>query len=170
MTPTVVLVRSLSNSSSSPLSRAIAAYRRLDLSEAPTDRSRWVPNRAKWVNDTEMGRLIERYKVGATGYEQAVEFGVHRTIISQRLRGAGVQMRLQPLAADQVQAAAELYAMGLSLAEVGLKLGCHASTIHHALRQHGGVMPKPWDHPLQRDSSEISGLPILMQEPEPGNL
>ena len=146
----VVLARLFSNSSSSPLSRAIRAYRGLRLSKTPPERSRWVPNRAKWLNDTEMGRLVERYKAGASVYELAVEFGVHRTIISQRLKGAGVTMRRQPLTTDQVETAAKLYATGMSLADVGRRLGVHASTVHQALRQTGVVMRKPWERPRQR--------------------
>ena len=150
----MVLARSLSNSSSSPLSRAILAYRKLNLSKAPRVRAKWVPNRAKWLNDTEMGRLVERYKAGATVYELAVEFGVHRTIISQRLKGAGVQLRLQPQTADQVEEAVTLYATGMSLADVGSQLGAHASTVHQALRQHKVEMRSPWDHPRHRRSPE----------------
>lgn len=149
MVNVVVLARLFSNSSSSPLSRAIRAYRGLHLSKAPPERSRWVPNRAKWLNDTEMARLVAHYRAGASVYELAVEFGVHRTIISQRLKGAGVQMRRQPLTTDQVETAAALYATGMSLAEVGSQLGVHASTVHQALRLRGTLMRKPWEHPTR---------------------
>lgn len=97
-----------------------------------------------------MAQLVEHYKAGASVYKLALEFGVHRTIISQRLKGAGVKMRRQPLTPDQVETAAELYATGMSLADVGHRLGVHASTVHQALRQTGVVMRKPWEHPRQR--------------------
>lgn len=154
----VVLARLFSNSSSSPLSRAIRAYRGLHLSKAPPERSRWVPNRAKWLNDTEMARLVERYKAGASVYELAVEFGVHRTIISRRLKGAGVKLRRQPLTPEQVATAAGLYAEGMSLAAVGNELGVHASTVHQALGQTGVVMRKPWEHPQQRAARGSNSL------------
>lgn len=155
----MVLARLFSNSTSSPLSRAIRAYRRLNLSGAPPERSRWVPKRAKWLNDTEMARLIEHYKAGATVYELAVEFGVHRTIISQRLKGAGVAMRLQPLTVDRAQEAAALYATGMSLADVGTQLGVHASTVLTALRQQGVEVRKPWEHPRDRITNRPMVLP-----------
>ena len=100
-----------------------------------------------------MARLVEHYEAGATVYELAVEFGVHRTIISQRLKGAGVEMRFTPLTKEQVEAAVALYETGLSLAYVGQQLGSNATTIHRALRQRGVDMRKPWDHPLQRSGA-----------------
>jgi len=145
----VVLARSLSNSTSSPLSRAIMAYRRLSLSGTPCRRPSLVPKRAKWLNAAEMARLVEHYEAGATVYELAAEFGIHRTIISQRLKGAGVEMRFTPLTKEQTEAAVALYETGLSLADVGWQLGFNSSTIHRALRQRGVNMRKPWDHPLQ---------------------
>ena len=122
----------------------------MDLFGAPRERSRWIPNRAKWLNDTEMARLVEHYKAGASVYELAVEFGVHRTIISQRLKGAGVTMRRRPLTADQVETPAAFYPTGMSLADVGHRLGVHASTVHKALKRRGMVMRKPWEHPKHK--------------------
>ncbi len=129
------------------------AFRRLNLSKAPRERAKWIPNRAKWLNDTEMARLVASYGAGATVYELAVEFGVHRTIISQRLKGAGFQMRLQPLTPDQVADGMRLYASGLSLAEVGRGLGVNASTIYKALVERGAEMRRPWDHPKKAPQS-----------------
>ncbi len=99
-----------------------------------------------------MARLVEHYKSGATVYELAVEFGVHRTIISQRLKGAGVQMRLQPLTEQQVETALTLYATGLSLADVGRQLGVNASTVYQAFRQRYVEIRTPWDHPRKRSA------------------
>ena len=147
---TVDLVRSFSNSTSSPLSRAIAAYRRLDVTRTPHERPHKAPKRAKWLNETELARLTKRYGSGATVYELATEFGVHRTTISQHLKAAGVQMRLQAMTAEQVKTATTLYATGLSLADVGGHLGVHASTVYLTLRQYGVAMRNPWDHPRQR--------------------
>ncbi len=109
-----------------------------------------MPKRAKRLNATEMARLVERYEAGATVYELAAELDVHRTIISRRLKGAGVQMRFTPLTEEQVEAAIKLYDKGLSLSTVGRELGFNASTIYRALKQHGAEMRKPWDHPLRR--------------------
>jgi hypothetical protein len=70
--------------------------------------------------------------------------------ISQHIKTAGVKMRLQSLTPQQVDAAAALYATGLSLAGVGRELGCHASTVLIACREKGVAMRKPWDRPGQR--------------------
>jgi DNA-binding transcriptional ArsR family regulator len=136
------------------LKRAIRAYRALDLARTPYKRSTRPPKRAKRLNDTELARLGARYGSGVTVYELAIEFGVHRTTISQHLKAAGVQMRLQPLSEQEVGTAATLYATGLSLANVGQQLGVNASTVYQALKQHGVEMRKPWDHPLQRGLEE----------------
>jgi hypothetical protein len=56
----VVLQRLFSNSSSTPLTRAIRAYRRVDLSLGPQGRPVGAPKRAKWLNETELAPLSVR--------------------------------------------------------------------------------------------------------------
>jgi len=146
----VVLQRLFSNSSSTPLTRAIRAYRRVDLSLGPQGRPVGAPKRAKWLNETELARLIDRYSSGATVYELATEFSIDRKTMSRHLKAAGNPMRLRPLDTGQVGEAIRLYDSGLSLAAIGRKLGVHASTVRFALREQGVSMRKPWDHPRQR--------------------
>lgn len=146
----VVLQRLFSNSYSSPLSRAIRAYRRLDLSRVPEQRPNRAPKRAKWLSETELTRLIDRYSSGATVYELATEYSVDRKTISRHLKAAGIRMRLAPLSIEQVDEATRLYSSGLSLAAVGRELGVHGSTVHLALKQRGFAMRKPWEHPGQQ--------------------
>ena len=156
----MVLARQFSNSSPSSLERALRAYRRLDLARPPQKRPTRASKRAKRLNGTELNRLVERYASGATVYELATEFGIHRTTISQQLKTAGVKMRLQPLTPQQVEEAAALYATGQSLADVGSQLGVNASTVLIALRTEGAEIRKPWDHPRQHQPGVPSPSPV----------
>ena len=131
-------MRSLSNSTSSALTRSITAYRKLDLSGPRRERARRaVPKRAKRLNSTQLSHLIAQYEAGASTYELAKEFGVHRTTISHHLKEAGVDLRLYPPREELIDEMIRLYASGLSLATVGRQLAFHASTVQRYLRQRG---------------------------------
>jgi DNA-binding CsgD family transcriptional regulator len=134
----VVLARQLSNTSPSPLSRALRAYRQLDL-RAPSakTRARAVPKRARYLNDAERTRLAERYRAGATIRELALEFGVAPRTASHHLKLAGVDVRSRAMSSDEVAEAIRLYAAGLSTKAVGERLGRHHSAIWNALRRAG---------------------------------
>ena len=93
-----------------------------------------TPARALWLNPQQVGRLIERYREGATVYDLAEEFRVARTTVSKHLKNAGLQLRCGPLTEDEIARAAELYRTGLSLLAVGEKLGRHPSGIWRALK------------------------------------
>lgn len=67
--------------------------------------------------------MVERYESGATVYDLAREFGVHRTTISERLKASGVSLRFQPPGEQVVVEMVKLYESGLSLAAVGARLG-----------------------------------------------
>ncbi len=149
----VVLAQLFSNSTPSPLTRAITAYRTRDGAGRIARQPLRIPKRAKRLSAIEVARLAERYQAGATVYELANAFGIHRTIISQHLKGAGVEMRLKPVSEQQVEAAITLYNSGLSLTNIGSTLGFNASTICNALKRHGVDIRKPWEHPLQRNAS-----------------
>ena len=136
----VVLVRQLSNSTSTPLYRAIEAYHRLDLRKRPAEEQRarrTEPKRAKQLNQSELARLTERYCAGATVYQLAKEFGVHRSTVALRLKQAGVELRGQSPTDQQVDEMIQLYTQGLSLEKVGRRTGFDASTVMHCLRRRG---------------------------------
>ena len=92
-----------------------------------------------------MEALIDSYKAGATVYDLARRFGIHRTTVSQHLRRSGVKMRRQGLAKDQVGTAARLYEQGQSLSKVGICLGVDAGTVRQALITRGVRMRAPWE-------------------------
>ena len=133
----MVLGRWLSNPSS-PLKRALRAYRKLDLSATTSAFRAHTPvKRAKWLNPTELNQIVERYQAGATVYDLADQFGVRRQTIAKQLKAQGVRLRCTSLTEAEIARAIELYATGLSTAKVGAQLGRDHSTIWHALKGAG---------------------------------
>ncbi len=122
---------------SSPLKRALRAYRKLDLGQVSAHVPRPVVKRAKWLNATELTQLVAGYQAGATVYELADQFGVNRNTVAKHLKAQGVRLRLSSLTEDELARAIELYATGLSTAKVGAKLGRDHSTIWQALKGAG---------------------------------
>jgi lambda repressor-like predicted transcriptional regulator len=132
----VVLLVKLSNPTS-PLKRALAAYRQMDLSHStPRPTRRPASRTIHRLTATEVDDAIVGYQAGSTLRELGVRFGVSRNAISRNLKARGVQIRSTSLTAR----AAALYAGGLSLARIGSRLGYHATTIHLALRAAGVQM------------------------------
>jgi hypothetical protein len=132
----VVLGRWLSNPSS-PLHRALVAYRKLKLSEVSRPVSRPVVKRAKWLNATELAQLVERYEAGATTYELADHFGIGRETVAKRLKAEGIKLRRNKLSESDVARAIELYTTGLSTIKIGILLNRRHSTVWYALKTAG---------------------------------
>lgn len=80
---------------------------------------------------------MDGYRAGATLKHLAIEFGVHRTTITQHLRRNGVALRRRGLDDQQIDQAVHLYQQGSSLAWVGEHLGVDAHTVRAALRALG---------------------------------
>ena len=60
--------------------------------------------------------LVEQYQAGATVYELAERFKIHRVTVSEHLHRQGVRMRRRSLEEWQIDEAAQLYEQGWSLA------------------------------------------------------
>ena len=97
--------------------------------------SRTHPKRANRLNDTQLVRLVEQYKSGATVYELASEFAIDRRTVSLRLRDQGITLRRQPPTNEMIDEMARLYFTGLSAAKVGEQIGVSADTVLNHLRQ-----------------------------------
>jgi lambda repressor-like predicted transcriptional regulator len=67
-------------------------------------------------------------------YELATGFGCHRTTVAERLKKAGVSMRLQSRISESIDSMGHLYASGSSLSEVGKQLGFCANTVRSHLQ------------------------------------
>jgi DNA-binding transcriptional ArsR family regulator len=134
----VVLARQLSNSSPSVLSRALTAYRQLELLEAPRPRPRATcPRQLKLLTAAELNRLVAGYRRGATVYELADQFGIRRATVAEHLKRHGVTMRYQSSTQADVDDMVRLYQAGLSLVAVGERLDFAARTVLRHIQLRG---------------------------------
>jgi transposase-like protein len=90
----------------------------------------------------EIDALAAGYQAGATVYELAGQFGVHRNTVSASLKRRGVGLRFQSLSATQVTDAIQFYHEGLSLLKVGERVGCGTECVRQALMK-AGVKIRP---------------------------
>ena len=98
---------------------------------------RTIKQKQRRLRGAEIDKLVADYLIGATVYELAEQFGVHRSTVSDVLERRGVARRFGPLSPAQIAIAASLYGGGLSLAKVGKQLGCQATTVRDALAKVG---------------------------------
>jgi hypothetical protein len=97
----------------------------------------------------EIKELVAGYEAGATVYELAGQFGVHRNTVSASLKRQGVGLRFRSLSSTQVAEATQFYHEGLSLLKVGERLGCGAECVRQALMK-AGIEIRPrngWGEP-----------------------
>jgi lambda repressor-like predicted transcriptional regulator len=79
--------------------------------------------------------MTTKCEAGATVYELAAEFGCHRTTVAERLKKAGIVMRLQSPEAVVTDAMESLHRSGLSYPAIGKQLGYSANTVRKYLRE-----------------------------------
>jgi len=79
--------------------------------------------------------MAAKYEAEATVYELAGEFGCHRTTVAERLKRAGIAMRLQSPGTSDIQSMETLDESGLSYPEIGRQLGYAANTVRNYLRE-----------------------------------
>ena len=108
----------------------------------PVDYERTGPilQRQGRLTDSQALMLRDRYNEGATVYELAEEFSIRRATVSERLKKVGVSMRCQPPGNELIDSMVGLYQSGLSLAEVGDRVGTSSETVHCYLLIHGVQM------------------------------
>ena len=138
MIPVMVVLRGQLSNSAPILTRALRAYRRMDLSGLPCSRRRRpMVKPVIWLSAAQIDEVVARYRAGATVKQLGTRFGVHRHTIANHLRDRDIRLRGGPMTTDEVTQAAALYNQGLSLAKVGTHFGRDASTIHLALGRLG---------------------------------
>ena len=89
------------------------------------------------LSDDEIADLVRRYRDGASTYELAERFGVHRVTVSAHLHRQGAKMRGTSLTAEQVDQEVRLYQDGWSTARIGRHLDFNGDTVWLALRARG---------------------------------
>lgn len=117
---------------------------RLDLTNGDQDSA---PRRRRSLvtklSTPEVEALVDGYRNGATVYELATRFGIHRVTVSAHLHRHDVTMRCQGLNPEQVDHAVHLYAQGRSVAGIGARLGVDGGTVRSALRARGVRLRDP---------------------------
>jgi AraC-like DNA-binding protein len=83
----------------------------------------------KRLNEQEIQQIIAGYKNGLSMDELASNFGCYRTTISQKLKAAGATIRRLPPSDNQIAKMVELYQSGLTLEDVGKRIGKSARTV-----------------------------------------
>jgi lambda repressor-like predicted transcriptional regulator len=92
-----------------------------------------IRQRQRRLTDTQVAEMAAKYEEGATVYELAAEYGCHRATVAERLKKAGISMRLQSPTPEEVNSMANLVASGLSFLAVGKQLGFCANTVRTCL-------------------------------------
>ena len=94
-------------------------------------------SRARQLSRAESARLVKAYCAGATVYQLAAEFDVHRVTIGKLLRRQGVRLRLDGLNDSELAEAITIYRQGLPLAKVAKRFGVDPSTVCRQFKAHG---------------------------------
>ena len=98
---------------------------------------------ARRLSESDVTELIARYREGATVYDLADGFHIHRSTVSGHLHRRGVKMRRRGLDEQQVDLAIRLYQRGWSLTRIGSHCGVNGGTVWLALRGRGVRMRDP---------------------------
>lgn len=98
------------------------------------------PGTARQLDAEQTQALIDAYQAGATVYQLGPQFGIDQRTVGKILTRNGVPTKHPGLSPDDIAQAAQLYADGWSLAQIGERLGVTATTVHRRLRERGVTM------------------------------
>lgn len=96
-----------------------------------------IRQRQRRLSNGDVEKLVSRYLGGATVYELAAEFDMSRSTVSNRLKRAGIALRLGSPTQETIDEIVRLYNGGASLAVVGKQVGFAPGTVHRHLRDRG---------------------------------
>ena len=107
------------------------------------------------LSDALVTEMAIRYRAGATVYQLAIELNIDRRTISNRLKKAGVRMRLQSPPSDLINEMTQLYKAELSFATIGMKLDVSPQTVRRYVKESGvRIRNAHW----RKEQEETSGL------------
>ena len=81
------------------------------------------------LSEADVTRMRQRYEDGATVYAIGAEFRVDRRTVAERLKKSGVSLRGRSPSEDAIVAMLALHDSGLSMFEIGKKLGFCYNTV-----------------------------------------
>ena len=112
-------------------------------SDQPKRRSE-TPRRShkleQWASSDLMAAVVRDYQAGIPTTQLTGDYDLGKSSVLRILHEAGVAMRRQGLDPAHVEAAAELYRAGQSLATVGRQIGCGPDNLRKALITHGVII------------------------------
>jgi DNA-binding CsgD family transcriptional regulator len=108
----------------------------------------------KHLRPAEIADLVAGYKNGATVYQLAGQYQIHRNTVSKLLELQGVPRRGRPLSPVQIEQVVALYASGQSLAKIAPKLECDPGTVRLALLKAGVRMRDSRGQPRTNERSD----------------
>lgn len=91
--------------------------------------------RSRRLTECEIEEAAARYLHGATVYDLAEKYGIHRKTVAELLRSRGVSLRYRRLTKEQLADAERLHAEGWSFVRLGNHFGVDQSTIWSALKR-----------------------------------
>jgi AraC-like DNA-binding protein len=94
------------------------------------------------LTDSQRSEVVQRYEARESANTLAAEFGVDRRTLTAHLRRVGVEVRYRVVDRIDVDAAAELYVSGLSLAAVSQRIGVSARSVLTEFRA-AGITTRP---------------------------
>jgi hypothetical protein len=87
-----------------------------------------------------VAEIVSRYEAAEPSTAIAASHELSKGSVIRLVRETGIPIRNQGLTNDQVAEAAQLYASGLSLAKIGVRLGVDHGTVWRQLRKRGVKM------------------------------
>lgn len=88
-------------------------------------------------------QLVADYESGVPSTHLSMIYGLGKGSVLKLLKEAGVQMRHQGLAEDDLEEAATLYKEGWSLPRVAERFGCSVGSVRKEFRTHGVQIRPP---------------------------
>lgn len=120
-----------------------AAHRHLNTNLYEPTESTPSPRFGRHLTSDDEHSIIEAYTSGKTARQVATEFSCHRIRVTKILKKHGIQIRnSSPSTAEMIEMA-RLYDSGLTLAEVGKRLGYSTDTVRRRCHELGVKMRDP---------------------------
>jgi DNA-directed RNA polymerase specialized sigma24 family protein len=85
------------------------------------------------LNDSDRADLLAAYASGVGTIELAARFGIHRDVVCNHLKRAGVLRPREALNESQVREAIRMRDEGLLFREIGERFGVHKDTVRRAI-------------------------------------
>jgi hypothetical protein len=108
-------------------------------------------------------QVVADYEAGMPTTQLTGKYGLSKASVLRLLHEAGAEMRRQPFSDQEVSEAARLYAAGLSVAAIGLRLGAHPSKVWRALVARGVALRPPRNRPSASGSNSMRRCPLSAQ-------